>query len=144
MGHSYEQGIFSQPGEFGQSGEYDNPAYRGGLYCRHSSSVHGLRLPLTNQGRTQCGEDVIHIICVRHNDHHGQDSKQARSTSVMATSVLQRQPRHPRAGTVVPYVEHSTIAKTRCVPRRVPRHVPRCVLKRISQWIEGNIRYGMR
>ena len=33
-----------------------------------SSSVHKLHLPLSNQSLAQCGEDVIPIICIRHNE----------------------------------------------------------------------------
>ena len=46
----------------------DDPTYRGGPGLLRSSSVHRLRLPLSNQGLAQCGEDVIHVICVRHDE----------------------------------------------------------------------------
>ena len=42
--------------------------YREGLGLLRSSSVHRLCLPLSNQGLAQCGENVIHVICVRHDD----------------------------------------------------------------------------
>ena len=59
----------------GQAGKYDNTTYRGGLGLCCSSSIHRLRLPLSNQGLAQCSKNVVHIIYVRHVNHHGQDSK---------------------------------------------------------------------
>ena len=33
-----------------------------------SSPVYRLRLPLSNQSLAQCGKNVIHVICVRHDE----------------------------------------------------------------------------
>ena len=46
----------------------DDPTYQGCLVLLCSSSVHRLRLPLSNQGLAQCGKDVIHVICIRHDE----------------------------------------------------------------------------
>ena len=62
-------------GVVGRAGEHDDATYLKGLCLRFSSSIHRLSLALSSQGRAQCGKDVIHIICVKHNDHNRQNSK---------------------------------------------------------------------
>ena len=104
-----------------------------------SSSVHRLRLPLSNQGLTQCGEDVIHVICIRHDKLTSRMAIKERKRN-KPQSHYKDKPRHPRAGMVIVYVEHSTTAKSERLSRRVPRRVP----KRIGRMIEGNVHGSMR
>ena len=97
----------------------------------HSSSVHRLRLPLLNQSLAQCSENVIHVLCVRHDEPTSKIATSASATSHDHTTKITK----TWAGTVVIYVEHSTVTKSERVPRRVSR--------RIDRRIEGNVRHSM-
>ena len=75
--HSNLQGII------GLAGKYDIGTYRWGLSLGHSSSIHGLRLALPNQGLAQRGEDVIYVS---HDSYH-RPGKSANITSHNRTTM---------------------------------------------------------